>query len=53
MSKTNNFHFFARVLQFLSAACLVNLGRVDFTIKACEVTAWGTDLLDLRDEALA
>lgn len=30
----------------------INLGRVDFTLKAGRVTAWAGHLLDLRDESL-
>jgi hypothetical protein len=30
----------------------INLGRVDFTIRAGQVTAWAGHLLDLRDESL-
>jgi len=31
----------------------INLGRIDFTIRAGQVTAWAGHLLDLRDESLA
>jgi 5'-nucleotidase len=31
----------------------INLGRVDFTMRAGQVTAWAGHLLDLRDESLS
>jgi 2',3'-cyclic-nucleotide 2'-phosphodiesterase (5'-nucleotidase family) len=31
----------------------IYLGRVDFTMRAGQVTAWAGHLLDLRDESLA